>query len=168
VDRLTEVCWELAVWRRLRDELRRRRLSGVTLPEAMVLLDAKPGDPITTLLAGSLTRRTNMTSSGDPGPWVLSASGPNRTRALAKYRAIIREHVAAQQRILADQNWKREAQREELARIHQAVLNRREELRRAHHVELAEQRADLHREAFGPPRERDLPAWRAAATNAAT
>jgi hypothetical protein len=57
MDRLVEVCWEMAVWRRLRDELRRRRRPGVTFAEALAWLDAKPGDPIATLLAGSLTRK---------------------------------------------------------------------------------------------------------------
>jgi hypothetical protein len=106
-----------------------------------------------------------MTSSEEPAP-VLSATGPNRTRALAKYRAIVREHMAAQQRILADQKWTAQAKRDELARMHQTILNRREELRRAHHAELAERCAELHREAFGPRRQADLPAWRQAATSA--
>jgi hypothetical protein len=57
VDRLAEACWELAVWRQLRDELRRRRLAAVTLPEALALLDAKPGDPIAALLARRLLDR---------------------------------------------------------------------------------------------------------------
>jgi hypothetical protein len=57
MDRQAEICWELAVWRRLRDELRRRQLPAVTLPEALAWLDAKPGDPIATLLTRSLTRK---------------------------------------------------------------------------------------------------------------
>jgi hypothetical protein len=108
-----------------------------------------------------------MTSSSDgPDPGVVSAAGANRTRALAKYRTIVREHMAAQQRILADQKWTAQAKRDELSRLHQIVLNRREELRRAHYAELADRRAELHQEAFGPRRPADLPAWRTAATAA--
>jgi hypothetical protein len=60
MDRLAEVCWELAVWRRLRDELRRRRLPAVTLPEALAWLDAEPGDPIAALLTRLLARKDNV------------------------------------------------------------------------------------------------------------
>jgi hypothetical protein len=57
MDRLAEVCWKLAVWRRLRDELLRRRLPAVTLWEALAWLDAEPGDPIAALLTRSLARK---------------------------------------------------------------------------------------------------------------
>jgi hypothetical protein len=94
------------------------------------------------------------------------SGGPNRTRALAKYRGLVRECIAASERILADQKWTAQAKRDELSRRHQVVLNQREQLRKAHHEELAERRAELHREAFGPRRQVDLPAWRQAATSA--
>jgi hypothetical protein len=109
-----------------------------------------------------------MTTTDDQARGVLSADGPNQTKALTKMAQLRQQTTQAMQQVAEDRDLLASAKRRKLGELGQAFTSQRDQLRREHQAEVAERRAELHRKAFGPRRPSELDAWRQAAASTAT
>jgi hypothetical protein len=115
----------------------------------------------------TITTMTNENPMDAAVRGVLSASGPNKTKALAQVLRRRQQTIERMQAVLEDRSRTVAWKRSELSLLAEKFRVEKDKLQQQHQRELADREADLLRKAFGPARSGDMQQWREAATAAA-